>query len=743
MFVDCYLHISDAPAPYYRWINSLCRIYFATKSDDSPVPQMERALMDAVMDSPSKSKSKKASSPLDLTGTELLKPEESKKAIQTMLTNIVQPSCKEQKKLSKTISTEEYITKLMTANRAWKPRQTKKVTVTKRLQVAPVTPFRKATSTSTQRKKDASGNEESQAATDTTQNPETEEQIEMDRNMAQQLQETYTNEATGIISMDPSFTPEDDMSTLPWEDSGLGDSQYEPDSQTLPDLPSDGTEEEDNLDEDPNDASYDYQMDTDIPDSEDEESEVDENMEEQAITITPISNSNDQQTTEETEETITPISNSNDEQRNQETPEASTSYFVGTENNPIVLPTQTIVPLHIDFLDQLGRLYDEKKTGLFESFANTKLFDGEGNPITTDSILSSKDELQNQKEVNKENAVYMDVITTDKGQEDTDQTFLKTVYSKNEDNKENEAKKENEPYNRNSNIIPSLPTAKQNANPIKRKATTNEDCDVKILKVVNQHQGQVLQRKKPSTLNNLTIDKIPRQFLRQHAHQIRQRLGMQPSLHDDYYKRVYKNTPEEDQKSKTVYPVANPSGIIDQQMVKSLTQPKPIGIHPSVVQQIKSNFPAHAKVTVTMKRNNNNISSFPENNTTSQEIPSESTSASAKNLNQNNVQQQPQSTLTPEQKEMEEVKKLIEDLQKRNKELEEHFKQKQEQTPKVGDTEVSSQTKKQNEAKKDDSDRNAQVYSLDDLDEELQDSDMNDDYDDCDQDTSVGNTFYS
>ena len=52
-------------APYYNWINGLCRIFFATKQDDSPIPQMKREFMNAVLDSPAKQTSLQYSEPFN------------------------------------------------------------------------------------------------------------------------------------------------------------------------------------------------------------------------------------------------------------------------------------------------------------------------------------------------------------------------------------------------------------------------------------------------------------------------------------------------------------------------------------------------------------------------------------------------------------------------------------------------------------------------------------------------------
>ena len=122
------IFFSDAVTPYYNWINSLCRIYFATRKDNSPIPQMTREFMDAVLDSPSRVTSNQSSVPFVLK--EENHDEETITPIsEDMIRNsrVVSPSFPSGIRPNKKITTQQYIENVLKNNKNWKPRSSRKV----------------------------------------------------------------------------------------------------------------------------------------------------------------------------------------------------------------------------------------------------------------------------------------------------------------------------------------------------------------------------------------------------------------------------------------------------------------------------------------------------------------------------------------------------------------------------------------------------------------------------------------
>ena len=273
----------------------------------------------------------------------------------------------------------------------------------------------------------------------------------MDRTLAQELQESYINEDSGILSLDPNFTSDDDMSNYPWEDSGIipedDDDDDDANQSTLPDLPS--ADEEDNAQYiSDNEEENPSQPHSDLSDTEVQDTEQVDNEEESA-------------------------------------PEAQSN-----QPDIITLPAMSIVPLSLDFMDSLGRLYDEKKTDLYDSFSKTKLFDGEGKPVTTDSLLKQEKEektlnLTNQQNINTKNAVYMDVLQVDdkKSQttfdDDNEETTLKKITDFDRSKK---SEQKEDPYE--------VPLRKR------MKLTENNEDDIEFLKETKQsdENGEKLVR---------------------------------------------------------------------------------------------------------------------------------------------------------------------------------------------------------------------------------------------------------
>ena len=66
---------------------------------------------------------------------------------------------------------------------------------------------------------------------------------------------------------------------------------------------------------------------------------------------------------------------------------------------------ETTVPLNENFLDALGKLYSDK---LFETFAETKLLDNTGRPVTTETLLGGNE--SDTTSCDEDSAVLMDVV---------------------------------------------------------------------------------------------------------------------------------------------------------------------------------------------------------------------------------------------------------------------------------------------------------------------------------------------
>ena len=361
--------------------------------------------MDAVVDSPSKETSRQSSVPFpikqetDTTQEDPTPTQEEKKSI------VVQPNGGAPSRSTREITTSQYINRLLNKHNLWKRKPSKKVTVPPKPKVVQVQPFRKANATAASRKREMNEmiqhERESRIAT--------QEQIDSDRTIAEQLQETYMNEDSGIISLDPNFNSDDDMSTHNWEDSGVGAGIEDDVEVVLPDLPTDTNDEE-------NEDSFHEISDEDEDENTPNDDFVNNNPDEDDNTANEdLGNNNPDEDDEMFAEdmmTVTPVANIDESEFNNDhnyslsgTDQQDTSNY-GT----ITFPTSTVMPLSIDFMDTLGQLYEDKKSGLFTSFAETKLFDGTGKPITTESIFKEDKDTIPTETLNKENAVYMDVI---------------------------------------------------------------------------------------------------------------------------------------------------------------------------------------------------------------------------------------------------------------------------------------------------------------------------------------------
>ena len=359
--------------------------------------------MDAVVDSPSKETSRQSSVPFpmkqDTTQEDPTPKQEEKKSI------VVQPNGGVPSRSTKEITTSQYINRLLNKHNLWKRKPSKKVSVPPKPKVVQVQPFRKATATAASRKREMNEmiqqERESRIAT--------QEQIDSDRTIAEQLQETYMNEDSGIISLDPNFNSDDDMSTQNWEDSGVGAGIEDDVEVVLPDLPTDTNDEENEhsfheiSDEDEDENTQNDDIVNNNPDEDDNPAnenlgnnnpdEDDEMFDEDMITVTPVANRDEYEINNDHNYSLS----------NSDQPDTSN---YGT----ITFPSSTVMPLSIDFMDTLGQLYEDKKSGLFTNFAETKLFDGSGTPITTESIFQEDKDTIPTETINKENAVYMDVI---------------------------------------------------------------------------------------------------------------------------------------------------------------------------------------------------------------------------------------------------------------------------------------------------------------------------------------------
>ena len=383
----------DGKAPYYRWINNLCQIFLATKEDHSPIPQMKREFMEAVLDLPSNKKSNQSSIPFPLHQNQT---DENKQreniSYRDIKSTVVTPTCSRKK-----MSTSEYVQSVLSKQKNWKPRGNRKVVIQPSRKVAPVQPFRKTT-TSKSGNKSQGNNEDSTRRPRNQSNISTQEQIEMDRQMAEDLQETYVNENNGIISLDPNFTSDDDMSNYNWEDSGFGPGTADDGDNdgTLPDLPAEATVTSEEISQDPT---------TDVS-----EAEMTTNEEEDdAATVSYTESEDDRLVIDENMMTVTPVLN---EEENTASSETGMSTQEGNNMSNVIdidVESQVVMPLSIDFMDSLSVAYDQNPTGLFDSFAETKLFDGKGIPITTTSLLT--EENYSDVNINEENAVYMDVMS--------------------------------------------------------------------------------------------------------------------------------------------------------------------------------------------------------------------------------------------------------------------------------------------------------------------------------------------
>ena len=361
--------------------------------------------MDAVVDSPSKETSRQSSVPFPIkqetetTQEDPTPKQEEKKSI------VVQPNGGAPSRSTREITTSQYINRLLNKHNLWKRKPSKKVSVPPKPKVVQVQPFRKATATAASRKREMNEmiqhERESRIAT--------QEQIDSDRTIAEQLQETYMNEDSGIISLDPNFNSDDDMSTHNWEDSGVGAGIEDDVEVVLPDLPTDTNDEE-------NEDSFHEISDEDEDENTPNDDFVNNNPDEDDNTANEdLGNNNPDEDDEMFDEdmmTVTPVGNRDESEiNNDHNYSLSGSDQQDTSNyGTLTFPTSTVMPLSIDFMDTLGQLYEDKKSGLFTSFAETKLFDGSGKPITTESIFKEDKDTIPTETLNKENAVYMDVI---------------------------------------------------------------------------------------------------------------------------------------------------------------------------------------------------------------------------------------------------------------------------------------------------------------------------------------------
>ena len=322
----------------------------------------------------------------------------------------------------KKITTQEYIDNLLNTKTGWKPRPNRKVSLTSKPKVANVQPFRKTGAGNSKAKNEMSTptSTSTNVSIESQEASETQEQIDADRNIAEELQLSYMNEDSGILSLDPNFNSDDDMNNYPWDDpdaqpeddnveeeendSGLQADEINAipsddvnvivpqnedtnDSTTLPDLPTSG-DEEDNLISNINEVSEQEEYSQPSDDDDDDDQDDDEDVEE----IDEVENND--------------IIEILQEESQMDTQSQPTSRY---DVHP-TFAAMNIVPLSLDFLDSLGQLYDEKKEGIYESFANVKLFDGKGLPITTESLLKENISTDKKETINKQNAVYMDVM---------------------------------------------------------------------------------------------------------------------------------------------------------------------------------------------------------------------------------------------------------------------------------------------------------------------------------------------
>ena len=430
--------------PYYKWINSLCRIYLATSDDNSPIPQIKRSFMDAVLDSPSQITSLHSSEPFPLTQDKKIEDKTVNLPVARKST-VVTPNCKVPSKPNREITTSQYIDRLLCRKTGWKNKSSRKVSVTPKPKVAPVQPFRKPTSTVSKRTDEGSSISE-EVSTTSEANNSTAEQIEMDRTMAEELQETYRNEDSGILSLDPNFTSDDDMSTYNWEDSGLGAVDDEDNEESLPDIPADVNEDDNSLIEQTDDEDDNNSNNEESNENQYEEEEEDEFSEEQ-MTITPVPNpdedasnnqssvrnstrtadedaSNNQSSDRNSTRTVdedasnnqssdrNSTNNGDEDDSNNQSSDRNSTRTADEENiyQTLHFPSQTIVPLSIDFMDSLDRLFDDRKSNLYDTFSETKLFDGSGKPLTTESILQDDSKSDPNEKINSQNAVYTDIL---------------------------------------------------------------------------------------------------------------------------------------------------------------------------------------------------------------------------------------------------------------------------------------------------------------------------------------------
>ena len=113
-----------------------------------------------------------------------------------------------------------------------------------------------------------------------------------------------------------------------------------------------------------------------------------------------------------------------------------------SDENTFPSPDSQTIPLSVDFLDSLGRLWEEKSEWQ-KKLSNTKLFDGRGRPIELPPVQTTTTPPEDDKEDEDDthhlsNTVYVDVGTTE--MKEIEKYSTKRKLSKTNDEKPSERK---------------------------------------------------------------------------------------------------------------------------------------------------------------------------------------------------------------------------------------------------------------------------------------------------------------
>ena len=363
------------PGKFYKWIRSLCRIFFATEADrsKSEVPKMTRSWMLEVMDSPVSPSNDEPIETKPLSASELTR-KVMKKATSTgqqMKSSAVLPNNallkEEAPKIE--ITTTRYIQNMVAQNQSWKQRNVGNVHLPKaKVAVNTVSPLTKS--------------KENQQSEDTTEDSTSNEYDEETNN--------FNFEEIGLSAENSSpidITTASDEIIAQLEQSNYDEEMIE---SRLRQYRYMAEEEEESINDD---ESAGIQS----------ESSEDEDY---------IINSDDNQLYIQEEEDIQENVQEGEEEvlEDHEVPNVANEEEVyASEENTFPSPASQTIPLSLDFLDSLGRLWEEKAEW-YKKMSNTKLFDGRGRPIQVPPVQTQRYQ-ESIPEDSKENENYSDHLS--------------------------------------------------------------------------------------------------------------------------------------------------------------------------------------------------------------------------------------------------------------------------------------------------------------------------------------------